>query len=190
MSQFTEIVQSIISILHAYVEFTRAFLLHVQEIRGSHQGIKMLETVVFGTTVFPWLVGTVVRYGPIMTRLEPTYRVLRGMPQLYEDFVWFFNGYMGNIPKHSDLTKKQFTLKLLVGVLLERLQTTSKPPFHYICGIITLINILGIEIWDPGKLISGLILVISIWCGQHRTNTERTNTQNYILYRRCMLKTP
>ena len=51
----------------------------------------------------------VVRYGPIMTRLEPTYRILRGMPQLYEDFVWFFNGYMGNIPKHSDLTKKHYT---------------------------------------------------------------------------------
>ena len=124
MSEFTEVVQSIshnvLSMAHAYAQFTKAFLLEAHDIRESNQGIKMLETVVFGTIVFPWLVGTVVRYGPIMTRLEPTYRVLRGMPQLYEDFVWFFNGYMGNIPKHSDLTKKQFTLKLLVGVLLER----------------------------------------------------------------------
>ena len=173
MSQFTEIVQSMIynflSILHAYVEFTRAFLLHVQEIR-SHEEIRVFETVVFGTTVFPWLVGTVVRYGPIMTRLEPTYRILRGMPLLYEVFVWFFNGYMGNIPEHSDLTKEQFTPKLLGEALLEELQTTSKPPFHYICGIITLT--IGIGILDPSKLIPGLILGISIWCGQHRTNIE------------------
>ena len=170
---FNEIMQPIIynflSILHAYAEFTRAFLLQVQEIR-SHEDIKVFETVVLVTTVFPWLVGTVVRYGPIMTRLEPTYRVLRGMPELYEVFVWFFNGYMGNIPEHSDLTQEQFTPKLLRESLLEKLQTTSKPPFHYICGIITLT--IGIGIWDPGKLIPGLILAISIWCGQHRTNIE------------------
>jgi hypothetical protein len=125
---FTEIMQPIIynflSILHAYAEFTRAFLLQVQEIR-SHEGIKVFETVVLVTTVFPFLVGTVVRYGPIMTRIEPTYRVLRGMPELYEVFVWFFNGYMGNIPEHSDLTQEQFTPKLLGEALLEELRTTS-----------------------------------------------------------------
>jgi len=122
MSEFTEIVQSIIynflSILHAYVEFTRAFLLQVQEIR-SHEDIKMLETVVLGTIVFPWLVGTMVRYGPIMTS------ILRSMPKLYEVFVWFFNGYMGNIPEYSSLTKEQFTPKLLGEALLEELRTTS-----------------------------------------------------------------
>jgi hypothetical protein len=119
---FTEIMQPIIYnfllILHAYVEFTRAFLLQVQEIR-SHEDIKMLETVVLGTIVFPWLVGTMVRYGPIMTS------ILRSMPKLYEVFVWFFNGYMGNIPEYSSLTKEQFTPKLLGEALLEELRTTS-----------------------------------------------------------------
>ena len=75
MYEFTEVAQSIshnvLSMAHAYAQFTKAFLLveaqdirvEAQDIRESMQGIKMLETVVFGTIVFPWLVCTVVRYG-------------------------------------------------------------------------------------------------------------------------------
>jgi len=173
MSNFTLIAQSffynIISILYAYVKLIGSFLLKIQEIRGR-EDMKVLEIVLFGTPLFPWLIGTMVKYGPIMTRLEPEYRILRAMPELYEDFVWFGHGYTGNIAEHSNLKSEQCTLQLLGGSLLQKLQTTSKPPFHYICAIITVS--IGIGIYDRGKLIPALILGISVWCGQPRNNTK------------------